>query len=256
MNCPKLLYFDGEVLPQVYKVITESSEVITVVTPYLRLWEHLKSKLEDAFDRNVQVFFVIRDTDEAIPKKRPAEDVRWLDNLGVRIIQVPNLHAKIYMNERTALLSSMNITEPSIANSHEFAIRLESEAELMAVRNYVTPLIQRHAPDDLKYSPQQRASQRLASLVQRLGVMGSERPQRLVATRGELKPTLAKAGTCVRCGKGIEYDVRRPLCPTCYSSWAKFKNAGYIEKRCHACGGEERTTYRSPLCPACSKTAE
>lgn len=239
----KSVFFDGEVLPQIYLVMSSANDRIFFVTPYIGLWEHLKSKIEEVMRRKIEVFFLIRSfDDEKVPRKKPVQDLAWLREQGVKVVEVPNLHAKIYMNERTILLSSMNITQPSVNNSHEFAMMLRGETDAISVREYVLNLIARHGLPEWSYSAGQQATHKLSSLVRKLGAIQVER----------LAPTqTVKAGACIRCGRAIDFNPRRPLCDECYPKWAKYKNENYAEKRCHSCGREEETTFRRPLCPAC-----
>ena len=126
----KSAFFDDDILQQIYLLMSNASERITFVAPYIGLWEHFKSKLGEASRRKIEISFLTRDSEEErVPRKRPIQDLARLKAHGVDVIEVPNLHAKIYMNERTVLLSSMNITLPSIANSHEFAFMLRSEMD-------------------------------------------------------------------------------------------------------------------------------
>jgi len=42
---------------------SNASERIIFVTPYIGLWEHLKSKIEEAISEKVEITFLIRDFD-------------------------------------------------------------------------------------------------------------------------------------------------------------------------------------------------
>ena len=56
---------------------------------------------------------------------------------------------------------------------------------------------------------------------------------------------------CIRCKDEIRKDCGHPFCKTCYIEWNKFKNADYIEKYCHICGTQNKTTFSKPICYSC-----
>jgi hypothetical protein len=58
-------------------------------------------------------------------------------------------------------------------------------------------------------------------------------------------------GYCIRCGNIINFDIGKPLCPTCFKSWSKYMDDSYQENYCHACGNENETSLSKPLCIYC-----
>lgn len=62
---------------------------------------------------------------------------------------------------------------------------------------------------------------------------------------------LSRAGTCIRCGTSIEHNLSKPLCGSCYSTWAVWKNGDYSENFCHTCGEPASTSYNKPECWSC-----
>src|SRR5205809_4900886 len=136
------VFLDHDVEPQIRWVIESATESVTLVTPYLRLWEHLKTGVEDAINRRVGVSFIVREDEKFQP-----EDLEWLHQHHVRVIKVPNLHAKIYLNETTVLLlSSMNITRTSTMDSRDFAMIVKSEDDAKMFRQYVSRLVEKFGP--------------------------------------------------------------------------------------------------------------
>jgi hypothetical protein len=209
------VFLDDEVLPQILQVVRNASQLVTFVTPYVRLWGHLQTAMDEAIDRRVSIIFVVR-----AGERNQSEDLEWLREHGVRVYEVPDLHAKIYLNEKTVLVSSMNITEKSTTNSHEFAITVRGEDDAKKFRDYVARLT---------------------------GKVNASRPARPARQEAEL------AGICIRDGSRMGFNTARPLCAKCYPEWARYKNEDYLEKYCHSCGKLTKTTYARPLCLACYK---
>jgi len=59
---------------------------------------------------------------------------------GATVYAVDKLHAKIYMNESTVIVTSMNLLESSSKNSKELAIRIDDENGKKEIRSYIQQL--------------------------------------------------------------------------------------------------------------------
>ena len=112
--------------------------------------------------------------------KDQREAVTYLEDLGANVLPVKWLHSKIYINESTALASSMNLLESSFNNSSEFCIRI-----------------------DRAHTNNGRLYNELDNYVERI---------RQRAERGSPSET----GQCRRCGRQIPLNPNKPLCLTCW----------------------------------------
>jgi len=119
---------------------------------------------------------------------------------------------------------------------------LRGEMDEGTVREYVVNLIAKYGPPDWEHSAGQQATDKLSSLVRKLGA---------VQDNHQVVSQHLKAGTCIRCGERIGFDTKRPLCEVCYPKWAKLKNEAYPEKYCHSRGKEVKSSFMRPLCLAC-----
>jgi len=207
------VFVDEEVEPQVLSMIQNATKHVTFVTPYLSLWGHLETAIDKAISRGVGISFIIRPGE-----KQSTEDQEWLFGHKVKLYELPNLHAKIYINESTVLISSMNITEHSTTNSLEFAMIVRSENDATRIRNYVSDLMRRAEPIQFVQSEGQETGQ---------------------------------VGACIRCRQQIYFNAARPLCDNCYQLWAEYGNEDYAERYCHSCGKPSLVTYAKPLCGTC-----
>jgi phosphatidylserine/phosphatidylglycerophosphate/cardiolipin synthase-like enzyme len=206
---------DDEVLPQILLIVRDASQLVTFVTPYVRLWGHLHDAIDEAMSREVAITFVVR-----AGERNNSEDLEWLREHGVKVCEVPHLHAKIYLNEKMVMVSSMNITEKSTTNSLEFAMIVRSEDDAKKLRDYAARLTRKvNAPPPARPTKQQTEQKAI----------------------------------CIRHGGEMDFNTARPLCPKCYLEWAKYKNELYEEKYCHSCGKRTKTTYARPLCRDCYK---
>ena len=127
------IFVDQEVTLRIQSIVEGATKAVILVTPYVKLWGHMKAALERAVKRRIDVRFLIRREPDAIGH----DDLHWLMANGIKIYDLPGLHAKIYMNEMEVLISSMNITSSSTINSMEIAIRLVNPRDRKRVQDYV-----------------------------------------------------------------------------------------------------------------------
>jgi hypothetical protein len=86
----------------------------------------------------VQVLVVVRDDGPSgLGGSNGAQAMERLGKLRIELRAVERLHSKIYLNESTALVSSMNLLPSSWNDSLEMAIELPRGAAYDSVRTYV-----------------------------------------------------------------------------------------------------------------------
>lgn len=232
------LFFDNAVAPLFQQVVKNARESIIFVTPYVELWVHLKDELRDAINRRVNVTFLIREDHTA----HKPENLEWLHANGVKVYLIPNLHAKIYLNEKTVLVSSMNILRSSIVDSKDFAVVIKSQQQEQMLREYVNRLIGKGTRTQLSPKLRNRVSD------------PSDR-MRVTQTLRSTERQIFEQGYCIRSCDKIQFDTEKPLCTDCYRQWNKYQDDEYPEKYCHSCGKSANTTFAKPLCLACWKNA-
>jgi hypothetical protein len=190
--------------------------------------------MEDANLRKIQFTLIYGKTD-----LQPAEWewIRRLDTAETGF--VPNLHAKCYLNEGTAIVTSMNLYEFSQQNNDEMGILVARSADMKLYQNIYEEAQRLGRKAGLKWSGPAATTQTASP--KRGGDRQSAKPTRSTKITGH----------CIRCGATIDLDAKKPLCGTCYGSWVQFKNEMYSEKYCHNCGKENATTFAKPLCSPC-----
>lgn len=101
-------------------MIEESFKFLIFVTPYLKITERIKAKLIDTFNNVDNCYFIYR-KDEL--KKNEKEWIEAFNN--VHLIGVDNLHAKIYLNDKLCIITSMNFYEYSQINNYEIGVLID-----------------------------------------------------------------------------------------------------------------------------------
>ena len=229
----------ADISSQLEDIIRSAKKHLILISPYLQVNDRLREFLEEKDRLNREIPEnkepSYRDVLLAGPTPEPI-DIRivygkneepgekdWLESLtSVKLHFRKNLHAKCYLNEDKALLTSMNLYAYSQVNNDEMGIlvRRRDEAGL--------------------YERILEESMRLAS-------GGDTREQ----SRARKTPTTAKApekGFCISCRETISPDAGRPHCKDCWRISVRQRN----DKHCHICGEEhDKAAKKRPACSKC-----
>ncbi|MBK9049998.1 MAG: phospholipase D family protein [Chloroflexi bacterium] len=99
------------------QLINQAQDTLILISPYIKINERLRQSLDDK-DRMKIDIRVIYGKNELQP-----DQINWLRSLKfVRTSFCENLHAKCYLNEREAIITSMNLYEFSQINNQEMGI--------------------------------------------------------------------------------------------------------------------------------------
>ena len=217
------------------QLIKKADEKLYLLSPYLQIAPPLKDLIKERDSRKIDIRFVY-----GKEEKLNQEDMSFLQELSsVKISFCNNMHAKCYLNENTAIVTSMNLYQYSQQNNREMGIKIEKEKdpelynEVLAetkrlIQTAVEPqyIVKKKNPDPVKTSPQKASHQ---------------------------KSALGKSGFCIRCGIAMDLNPDKPLCAKCYPIWAKYSDKSYPEKHCHICGKESKQSVEKPVCYSCYK---
>ncbi len=167
------------------------------------------------------------------------DENNWLKSMQfIRTSFCKDLHAKCYLNEKEAIITSMNLYEFSQVNNNEMGIYIEKEKDpeiYKDVLEEVNRLIR--ISDEIRISVEKTDKNK--KIEKEIPVI-----QRLQNSSG---------GYCIRCGADLKLNPEQPLCFKCYKAWEIYSNPDYEEKFCHACGKENKTTIDKPFCYNCYK---
>jgi len=106
------------------ELIKSARERLIIISPFLKFNDRMKELLEDKNRLKIDVRVVFGKS-ELQP-----QEIKWLRGLDfVRTSFCQNLHAKCYMNESVAIITSMNLYEFSQVNNNEMGVYIEREAE-------------------------------------------------------------------------------------------------------------------------------
>ncbi len=109
------------------ELIKGASERLILISPFLKLNDRVKELLEDKNRFKIDVRIIYGKNDLHI------EEINWLKELTfVRTSFCKNLHAKCYINEKSCIITSLNLYEFSQVNNNEMGVYISrvSDAEI------------------------------------------------------------------------------------------------------------------------------
>jgi hypothetical protein len=90
---------------------------IIIISPYIRLQRRIRNILQEKKNKGLEIIFICRIDDLKEP----------LNEYSSHIYDSPSLHAKCYLNEKEAIVTSLNIYEFSQQNNDEMGIYVKNE---------------------------------------------------------------------------------------------------------------------------------
>ena len=105
---------------EIHRVIENANSELTIITPYIDLGPRMKGSFNVARGKGVTIKLITR-----WKKKLAAKDeteLAFFTELGAEIMFVERLHSKLFLNENSGVLSSMNMLDGSAHHSQEIGI--------------------------------------------------------------------------------------------------------------------------------------
>ena len=213
------------------ELIKHTKDKLILISPYLQFNEKIKENIADLTLLKKDVRIIYREN-----KLAPDEN-NWLSQQsGIRTSILHNLHAKCYLNESEAIITSMNLYEFSQVNNNEMGIYISKQGD---VELY-----------DSIYDEAQRLlriSQEIRVTVQKLDYGSKDAAMKDAKIRESHQPK--PEGFCIRTGVKIPFDIHHPLSPDAFKSWSKYGDPDYKEKYCHFSGEQSsgETSVARPI---------
>lgn len=129
---------------EIMNLFEEAEEKVVIVSPYCRIskWYKLLNKFSALQKRNIDIDFYVRDGE--------IETIKEVESVGFQPILIPNLHCKLYLNEKYGIVSSMNLLLSSENNSLEIAYKTENQTEYNELNEFFKRHIEHHVSIDKK----------------------------------------------------------------------------------------------------------
>jgi phosphatidylserine/phosphatidylglycerophosphate/cardiolipin synthase-like enzyme len=229
---------------EIEQLISNSKQQLYLITPYLQISPILKPLIRDLVLKIPTISFTVVCRSDKIN----AEDMEFFQDLKiVKVLALDNLHAKCYLNEDTAIITSMNLYQYSERNNYEMGIKIERNAEkdeYDQLFEYISIMLRESVKYEIKRVEKDVYPPNVKEQTQKSPSKTSQKQQEIKTIRN---------GHCIRCGANMEFNLSKPLCTKCYPIWAKYSDQTYPEKYCHICGKESNQSYAKPVCYSCYK---
>ena len=200
-------------------MIREAQKFAILISPYIQISEPYLERLRDAGNRKVKAIIVFRKD-----QLNKINDEAFSNISDLNLYFFDNLHAKCYLNESSAILTSMNLYDYSERNNREMGISFHRE-ENEKLYNEISDECNSIIKSSNRYFIQKHYQ---------------------VSDQSN-----SVTGLCIRCLAEIEFNPERPLCVKCYGEWSQYFNYDYPERGCHRCGKPGEVSMRKPLCYDC-----
>lgn len=218
------------------EIIKKATDFLFIISPYVKIDKSYIERLHEAERNKVRIYLIFGKEDMHGLEKQKFQDFRTM-----QILFLENLHAKCYINEKTALITSMNLHGYSEENNREMGIEIQ-KAENNTLYG-----------DILKEAESIKNSAEKYTLPQQTSYFSESHKSNNYYNNNRFS-----LGHCIRCGGAIPIDRSHPLCINCYQEWAQYGNEDYPENFCHKCGCEidfdNPITYEHPFCYDCWKS--
>lgn len=212
-----------EITSAIQRILKNAKERVVLISPYVDFDLRYKALIKEKNDEHIPVTLVWGKKKKQF--KFSSEEKDWIKSMEfVDNIFCKELHAKCYLNESEAVITSMNLYKASQENI-EMGVLITQHEDKEAYEN-------------------------LWKEVKRII---KEKPNLFVIQK--ISTTSIEEGHCIRCGTKIKIDPKHPYCITDYQKWKKFEDKTYIEKSgfCHICGKSNASSMEKPVCVGCYK---
>ncbi|MEX2513533.1 MAG: phospholipase D family protein [Cyclobacteriaceae bacterium] len=204
------------------ELIKGTKDRLFLVSPYLQFSDRIKEHLSNLNIQKRDIRIIYREN-----KLQPEEN-NWLEGqIGIRTSLCKNLHAKCYINENEAIITSMNLYEFSQQNNNEMGIYITRDLDT-ELYNAALEEVQRllTISEEIRVTVQKVTSE----------TQPKEEKKVVEAKPNSRKPSTNQPGFCIRTGVSIPFNVEKPMSYEAFKSWSKYSDPDYAEKFCHFSG--------------------
>ncbi|HTB52936.1 MAG TPA: phospholipase D family protein [Ferruginibacter sp.] len=201
------------------ELIKGTKDRLILISPYLQFNDRIKEHLNNLNIQKRDIRIIYREN------KLQLDENNWLESqIGVRTSICKNLHAKCYINENEAIITSMNLYEFSQQNNNEMGIYISKNL------------------DPELYNSTLEEAQRLLTISEEIRVtvkkITADISNKLDRKVSNVKPLTKEKqnGFCIRTGVPIPFDIEKPLSYDAFKSWNKSPDVNHAEKYCHFSG--------------------
>lgn len=242
-----------EATEELHSIIKEAEKYLIIISLFIKLNSHTRqSFLRHQFKKDFKLFIVYGKNEDDKTKSLSDHDMEFFKEFpNVKILFHKRLHAKMYLNEKKSLLTSMNLHDHSMNENIEFGI-LTKVNPLILFANSIGGKYRHENLDDQAFKFAHKIINLSAIEYQKIT---KKRKSFLGLKQVYDAPSILvsknRYGYCIRTGVKIPFYPEAPYSIEAYHSWNLYRNYDYREKYCHSCGSFFNSSMRYPLCNSC-----
>jgi len=187
-------------------IIGSSEKYLYIVSPYIAIGKNLFRDIEVAVMSGVQVTILVNKNSL---QRNFIETLKRFQGIGCKVYLHPNLHSKIFLNEKLGIITSLNLLNQSIENSLEIGVRITSDENIRALYELIGFYLEDSDTSEFEFK------KILMGHCIRTGteiVFDVNKP----IEYNEYKSTPDKTGHyCHKCGEQAKTTVTSPFCNKC-----------------------------------------
>ena len=184
-------------------IVKNAELFLYIVSPFIKLGDNLLRTISDAQKNDVETVILVSRGKGL--DKNALNELSKLQDRGCEVKTHPNLHSKIFLNEKVGIISSMNLHQGSITNSLEIGIRITNIAQRKEIEDIINGYLDDEDTKDFKTGYCIKTKTEIDFNVKKPIDKSQFSPNDM---NNNLK-------YCHSCGKETETTVAEPLCDDC-----------------------------------------
>lgn len=216
-------------------IIDHAKDFLYLISPYLQINDQLRLRIDDSTRecRNTHIVYGKK-------KEGCTKDIEWMKSTGnIKVHFFENLHAKCYMNENEAIITSMNLFMYSQQTNNEMGVyvTLKDDPDLFRDLLSEAERIIRKSEIVIDIKP-----------ISVKPIYTKSTPK-TVYHESYVETKNQHYGYCIRTGRQMTFNAKGPMCFKAFSTWAQFADQHYPEHYCHFSGeaSNGETSFAHPI---------
>jgi hypothetical protein len=274
----------NELNSELGKIFEEAEEKLILISPFMRLHVHYESILRTKKDNpSLEIIIVFGKNEENPALSMRSEELNFFQDFpNIEIRYERRLHAKYYANEKSAILTSMNLHRHSQDNNIEAGVMTQTrlfgglakvvgdEVDIQAFDYFYrvidqSELIYKTVPEydkgimgsglNKKFIKsnvtENKISDFFGAASKQKAPINKDKLANNKLIENKIQETDNNNGFCIRTGRRIPFNPKHPMCDEAYKSWAKYGKKDFPENFCHFSGepSNGETSYSKPILP-------
>jgi len=227
------------------ELIRETKDRLILVSPYLQFADRIKEHLKNLNIQKRDIRIIYREN------KLQIEENNWLESqVGIRTSICKNLHAKCYLNETEAIITSMNLYSFSQQNNNEMGIYI-TKAQDSELYEATSQEVQRllTISEEIRISMKKVISDSSTKTEKRADDNKHNNEIKYIKDSETKHASNKPNGFCIRTGVPIPFNMEKPMSLDAFKTWNKYGDPDYPERFCHFSGEQSNgeTSVNRPI---------